>query len=46
MSVHLYLLASEGISQEKTYATAALLIIIVFIINTAANAIGRRTVNG
>jgi phosphate transport system permease protein len=46
MSVHLYLLASEGISQEKTYATAALLIIIVFIINTVANAIGRRTVNG
>lgn len=46
MSVHLYQLASEGISQEKTYATAALLIIIVFIINTAANAIGRRTVNG
>jgi phosphate transport system permease protein len=46
MSVHLYLLASEGISQEKTYATAALLIIIVFIINTVANAIGRRTING
>jgi phosphate transport system permease protein len=46
MSVHLYLLASEGISQEKTYATAALLIIIVFVINTIANAIGRRTVNG
>ena len=46
MSVHLYQLASEGISQEKTYATAALLIIIVFIINTVANAIGRRTVNG
>lgn len=46
MSVHLYLLASEGISEEKTYATAALLIIIVFIINTVANAIGRRTVNG
>lgn len=46
MSVHLYLLASEGLSQEKTYATAALLIIIVFIINTVANAIGRRTVNG
>lgn len=46
MSVHLYLLASEGISEEKTYATAALLIIIVFLINTIANAIGRRTVNG
>jgi phosphate transport system permease protein len=46
MSIHLYLLASEGISQEKTYATAALLIIIVFVINTVANAIGRRTING
>lgn len=46
MSVHLYLLASEGISPEKTYATAALLILIVLAINTAANAIGRRTVNG
>ncbi len=39
MSVHLYTLASEGISLEKTFATASLLIIIVLIINTAANAI-------
>jgi len=39
MSVHLYTLASEGISLEKTFATASLLIIMVLIINTAANAI-------
>lgn len=42
MSVHLYVLAAEGLSQEKTYATAALLIIIVLIINTAANLISSR----
>lgn len=40
MAVHLYTLASEGLSEEKTYATAALLIIFVLLINTAANAIG------
>lgn len=42
MSVHLYVLASEGLSQEKTYATAALLIIIVLLINTAANLISSK----
>jgi phosphate transport system permease protein len=42
MSVHLYVLAAEGLSQEKTYATAALLIIIVLLINTAANLISSR----
>lgn len=42
MSVHLYVLAAEGLSQEKTYATAALLIIIVLLINTGANLISSR----
>lgn len=42
MSVHLYVLAAEGLSQEKTYATAALLIFIVLLINTAANLISGR----
>jgi len=37
MSVHLYTMASEGISKEKTFATASLLIIIILIINTLAN---------
>lgn len=39
LSVHLYTLSSEGISLEKTFATASLLIIIVLIINTVANMI-------
>lgn len=42
MAVHLYTLASEGLSTEKTYATAALLIIIVLIINSLANYISGR----
>ncbi len=42
MAVHLYTLASEGLSDEKTYATAALLIIIVLIINSLANYISSR----
>ena len=37
MALHLYMLASEGLSEEKTYATAALLIVIVLIINALAN---------
>ncbi|MCI7302227.1 MAG: phosphate ABC transporter permease PstA [Clostridiales Family XIII bacterium] len=36
MAVHLYTLASEGLSDKNTYATAALLIILVLIINTLA----------
>ncbi|MCL5289921.1 MAG: phosphate ABC transporter permease PstA [Bacillota bacterium] len=42
MSVHLYILAMEGISMEKAYATATVLIILIFIINTIANRIMRR----
>ena len=42
MSVHLYMLAAEGLSMEKTYATAALLIFIVLLINTSANLISRK----
>ncbi len=37
LSVHLYLLAKEGISFEKAYATAAVLILIVAILNFIAN---------
>ena len=36
LSVHLYLLAKEGISFEKAYATAAVLIIIVAFLNFIA----------
>lgn len=42
MALHLYTLASEGISDQKTYATAALLILLVLVINTAANQISKR----
>lgn len=42
MALHLYTLASEGLSEEKTYATAALLIVIVLIINSLANYISGR----
>ncbi len=42
MSVHLYILASEGLSREKTFATASLLIILVLIINMIANMVTQR----
>ena len=37
MAVHFYILAKEGISMEMAFGTAALLIIIIFIINVGAN---------
>jgi len=37
MAVHFYILAREGLSMEKAYGTAALLIIIIFLINVVAN---------
>jgi len=37
MAVHFYILAREGLSMENAYGTAALLIILIFIINVAAN---------
>ena len=42
MAVHFYILAREGISMENAYGTAALLIILIFIINVAANAVVNR----
>jgi phosphate transport system permease protein len=42
MSMHMYTLTAEGISREKAFATAALLIIIILIINGVANLIGNR----
>jgi phosphate transport system permease protein len=42
MAVHFYILAVEGISLEKAYATGAVLILTILLINIAANAlIGR-----
>jgi phosphate transport system permease protein len=42
MSVHLYLLASEGISLERAYGTALLLIVLVITVNYVANLSLRR----
>lgn len=37
MSVHLYILATEGLSMERAFGTALLIIILVLIINSLAN---------
>ena len=39
LTLHLYILATEGISLPKTYATAGILIIMIFIITIATNVI-------
>jgi phosphate transport system permease protein len=44
MAVHFYILAREGISLEKAYGTAALLIIIILLINVVANVLVNRFV--
>jgi len=46
LSVHLYMLAKEGISFEKAYATATVLIFIVLIINLSAHKIVARITRG
>jgi phosphate transport system permease protein len=42
MSVHFYILAREGISNEKAYATAAVLIITVLLVNVIAYSLMNR----
>jgi len=37
LAVHFYILAREGISMKNAYGTAALLIIMIFLINVVAN---------
>jgi len=44
MAEHFYILAREGISMEKAYGTASLLIILIFIINVVANMLVNRYV--
>ncbi|MCL2150769.1 MAG: phosphate ABC transporter permease PstA [Coriobacteriia bacterium] len=44
MAVHFYILAREGISMENAYGTAALLIILIFVINVVVNALINRFV--
>ena len=36
LSVHFYLLAREGISDEKAYGTAAVLVLAILLVNTIA----------
>jgi phosphate transport system permease protein len=44
MAVHFYILAREGISMEKAFGTAALLIILILLINVGANMLVNRFV--
>ncbi len=44
MAVHFYILAREGISLEKAFGTAALLIILIFLINVVFNMLVNRFV--
>ena len=45
MAVHFYILAREGISMEKAFGTAALLIILIFLINIVFNILVNRFVS-
>ncbi len=42
LAVHLYILATEGISLEMSFATASVLIVLVLIINSLANGLQKR----
>lgn len=42
MAVHFYILAREGISMENAYGTAALLILLIFLINVVFNMLVNR----
>jgi phosphate transport system permease protein len=42
MAVHFYILAREGISMERAYGTAAVLIILILIVNIFANVVVNR----
>ncbi len=42
LAVHLYILAKEGVSLDKSFATASVLIIVVALINLIANKLGRK----
>ena len=44
MAVHFYILAREGISMDNAYGTAALLIILIFLINVVANMLVNRLI--
>ena len=45
MAVHFFILASEGVSMENAFGTAALLIILIFIINVGLNSLVNRFIS-
>ena len=46
LAVHMYLLASEGLHIDATYATAVLLLAFVLLINLATSAVAKRISKG
>jgi phosphate transport system permease protein len=46
MAVHFYILAREGVSNENAYATAAVLICTILIINVSAYSLMHRMMRG
>lgn len=46
LAVHMYLLASEGLHIDATYATAVLLLVFVLLINLATSAVATRISKG
>ena len=46
LSVHMYVLASEGLHINETYATAVVLLVIVLAINVLANFVANRVMKG
>lgn len=46
LSVHMYVLASEGLHINETYATAVVLLVIVLAINALANFVANRVMKG
>ena len=46
IAVHMYQLFNEGPSMEKGYATAVVLLVLVFIINGISNFVGRKVTQG
>lgn len=46
LAVHMYVLASEGLHMDETYATAVVLLILIVILNTGANFAAKRLKRG
>ena len=46
LAVHMYVLASEGLHMDETYATAVVLLILIVILNMGANFVAKRLKRG